>query len=148
MCRFLDLKRPSMITLHNIHKSFGQLEVLKGIDLEIHPREMVSIVGSSGAGKTTLLQIMGTLYKPDQGSVEIAGNDVLRLSPAKLARFRYDHLGYGGGYLETVGILDQDDVLALETGYHASACLAEETYFITYFHSYSMGYGINNELSP
>ena len=94
MCRFLDLKRPSMITLHNIHKSFGQLEVLKGIDLEIHPREMVSIVGSSGAGKTTLLQIMGTLYKPDQGSVEIAGNDVLRLSPAKLARFRCAHLGF------------------------------------------------------
>ena len=94
MCRFLDLKRPSMITLHNIHKSFGQLEVLKGIDLEIHPREMVSIVGSSGAGKTTLLQIMGTLYKPDQGSVEIAGNDVLRLSPAKLARFRCEHLGF------------------------------------------------------
>ena len=93
MCRFLDLKRPSMITLHNIHKSFGQLEVLKGIDLEIHPREMVSIVGSSGAGKTTLLQIMGTLYKPDQGSVEIAGNDVLRLSPAKLARFRCEPLG-------------------------------------------------------
>ena len=91
MCRFLDLKRPSMITLHNIHKSFGQLEVLKGIDLEIHPREMVSIVGSSGAGKTTLLQIMGTLYKPDQGSVENAGNDVLRPSPAKLARFRCDH---------------------------------------------------------
>ena len=94
MCRFLDLKRPSMITLHNIHKSFGQLEVLKGIDLEIHPREMVSIVGSSGAGKTTLLQIMGTLYKPDQGSVEIAGNDVLRLAPAKLARFRCEHLGF------------------------------------------------------
>ena len=94
MCRFLDLKRPSMITLHNIHKSFGQLEVLKGIDLEIHPREMVSIVGSSGAGKTTLLQIMGTLYKPDQGSVEIAGEDVLRLSPAKLSRFRCQHLGF------------------------------------------------------
>ncbi len=83
-----------MITLHNIHKSFGQLEVLKGIDLEIHPREMVSIVGSSGAGKTTLLQIMGTLYKPDQGTVEIAGEDVLRLSPAKLSRFRCQHLGF------------------------------------------------------
>lgn len=69
-----------MITLRNIHKSFGKLEVLKGIDLDIAPREVVSIVGPSGAGKTTLLQIMGTLYKPDEGTVNIAGCDVLALS--------------------------------------------------------------------
>lgn len=83
-----------VITLKNIHKSFGQLEVLKGIDLDIHPHEVVSIVGPSGAGKTTLLQIMGTLYKPDQGTVEIAGENVLDLSAKKLSRFRCEHLGF------------------------------------------------------
>ena len=83
-----------MIKLTNIHKAFGSLEVLKGIDLNINPHEVVSIVGPSGAGKTTLLQIMGTLYKPDQGSVEIAGQDVLRLSSSKLSQFRCEHLGF------------------------------------------------------
>lgn len=83
-----------MIKLTNIHKAFGTLEVLKGIDLNIHSHEIVSIVGPSGAGKTTLLQIMGTLYKPDEGSVEIAGQDVLSLSSNKLSRFRCEHLGF------------------------------------------------------
>ena len=83
-----------MITLHNIHTSFGQLEVLKGIDLHIGAREVVSIVGPSGAGKTTLLQIMGTLYKPDAGSINIAGQDVLSLKGARLSRFRCEHLGF------------------------------------------------------
>lgn len=83
-----------MIKLTNIHKAFGSLEVLKGIDLNINPHEVVSIVGPSGAGKTTLLQIMGTLYKPDQGSVEIAGQDVLHLSSNKLSQFRCEHLGF------------------------------------------------------
>lgn len=83
-----------MIKLTNIHKAFGNLEVLKGIDLNIEPHEIVSIVGPSGAGKTTLLQIMGTLYKPDAGSVEIAGQDVLSLSSTQLSRFRCEHLGF------------------------------------------------------
>lgn len=83
-----------MIKLTNIHKAFGNLEVLKGIDLNIDPHEIVSIVGPSGAGKTTLLQIMGTLYKPDAGSVEIAGQDVLSLSSTRLSRFRCEHLGF------------------------------------------------------
>lgn len=83
-----------MIKLTNIHKAFGNLEVLKGIDLNIEPHEIVSIVGPSGAGKTTLLQIMGTLYKPDSGSVEIAGQDVLSLSSTRLSRFRCEHLGF------------------------------------------------------
>ena len=83
-----------MITLRNIHKSSGTLEVLKGIDLDIQAHEVVSIVGPSGAGKTTLLQIMGTLYKPDAGTVEIAGENVLRLSGNKLARFRCEHIGF------------------------------------------------------
>lgn len=68
--------------------------MLKGIDLDIQPHEVVSIVGPSGAGKTTLLQIMGTLYKPDQGTVEIAGENVLDLSAKKLSRFRCEHLGF------------------------------------------------------
>lgn len=83
-----------VITLRNIHKSFGQLEVLKGIDLTINPHQVVSIVGPSGAGKTTLLQIMGTLYKPDSGQLEIAGRNVLGLSGNKLSKFRAEHLGF------------------------------------------------------
>ena len=83
-----------MIHLHDIHKSFGALEVLKGIDLHIGREEVVSIVGPSGAGKTTLLQIMGTLYRPDRGSIEIAGTDVSRLSGNALSKFRCEHLGF------------------------------------------------------
>lgn len=83
-----------MITIRNIRKSFGTLEVLKGIDLHIAPGEIVSIVGPSGAGKTTLLQVMGTLYRPDSGTLEIAGTDVTRLSKSALARFRNEHIGF------------------------------------------------------
>lgn len=83
-----------MIDIHNIHKSFGQLEVLKGIDLHIGKGEVVSIVGPSGAGKTTLLQIMGTLDKPDAGSLSIANHDVLKLNRRQLARFRCEHIGF------------------------------------------------------
>ena len=83
-----------MIHLRNIHKSFGKLEVLKGIDLDIAPHEIVSVVGPSGAGKTTLLQVVGTLYKPDAGSVEIGGTDVLKLSAKRLSQFRCEHLGF------------------------------------------------------
>ena len=83
-----------MIHLQNIHKSFGNLEVLKGIDLDIAEHEIVSIVGPSGAGKTTLLQIIGTLYKPDEGYVEIQGTDVLRLSRREISKFRNKHLGF------------------------------------------------------
>lgn len=83
-----------IITVSDIHKSFGSLEVLKGISFDIMPHEVVSIVGPSGAGKTTLLQIIGTLYRPDSGSVTIAGQDVLRLKGNKLARFRAEHIGF------------------------------------------------------
>lgn len=83
-----------IISLRGIHKSFGKLEVLKGIDLDIYPREVVSIVGPSGAGKTTLLQIMGTLYKPEAGTISIAGRSVQGLSSAKLSEFRCHHLGF------------------------------------------------------
>lgn len=83
-----------IIEMRGITKRFGQLKVLKGIDLDINKGEVVSIVGPSGAGKTTLLQIMGTLYKPDSGSVSINGEDVLRLKGNALSRFRNRHLGF------------------------------------------------------
>ena len=83
-----------MIELQGIHKSFGTLEVLKGIDLHIEKKEVVSIVGPSGAGKTTLLQVLGTLHKPDAGSLFINGIDVLALKGDSLAKFRNRHLGF------------------------------------------------------
>ena len=83
-----------MITLRNITKSFGTLQVLKGIDLQIEKGEVVSIVGPSGAGKTTLLQIMGTLDTPDTGSVLIGDTHVTQLSQKEMARFRNQHLGF------------------------------------------------------
>jgi len=83
-----------MIEIHGITKSFGSLQVLKGIDLSIDKGEVVSIVGPSGAGKTTLLQIMGTLDRPDAGSVHIDGTDVTLLSQKKLADFRNRHIGF------------------------------------------------------
>lgn len=83
-----------MITLSNIHKSFGSLEVLKGIDLHIGKGEVVSIVGPSGAGKTTLLQVMGTLLQPDAGSIVVDGTDVSKYSQKQLAQFRCRHLGF------------------------------------------------------
>ena len=83
-----------MIHLTNIEKSFGSLEVLKGIDLEIKKGEVVSIVGPSGAGKTTLLQIMGTLDRPDSGKVIVDGFDVSTLSQKKLSDFRNQHVGF------------------------------------------------------
>ena len=83
-----------MITISNITKSFGSLQVLKGIDLHINKGEIVSIVGPSGAGKTTLLQIIGTLDRPDTGSVCVDGIDTSRLSTKKLSDFRNQHLGF------------------------------------------------------
>lgn len=83
-----------MIVAKNIQKSFGSLQVLKGIDLEIHQGEIVSIVGPSGAGKTTLLHILGTLDKPDTGSLRIKDTDVLSLSESKLSAFRNRNIGF------------------------------------------------------
>lgn len=83
-----------MIKVSGITKSFGNLQVLKGIDLEIAKGEIVSIVGPSGAGKTTLLQIMGTLDSADSGKVELYGQDITRLSSKKLAQFRNRHIGF------------------------------------------------------
>lgn len=83
-----------MIEIQGITKSFGDLQVLKGIDLIIYKGEVVSVVGPSGAGKTTLLQIMGTLDKADSGSVVINGIEVGRLKEKELAAFRNQQIGF------------------------------------------------------
>lgn len=83
-----------MIDIKGITKSFGSLQVLKGIDLHIDKGKIVSIVGPSGAGKTTLLQIIGTLDKPDDGRILVDGVDVRKLSTNKLSDFRNRHIGF------------------------------------------------------
>lgn len=83
-----------MISASHIHKSYGQLNVLKGIDLEIRKGEIVTIVGASGAGKTTLLQIIGTLERADKGTIAIDGTQVHLLADKKLAHFRNQKIGF------------------------------------------------------
>ena len=83
-----------MIKLEGITKSFGSLQVLKGIDMEINKGEIISIVGPSGAGKTTLLQIMGTLDAPDAGVVQIDGTMVSRMKEKELSAFRNKNIGF------------------------------------------------------
>lgn len=83
-----------MIRLRGIHKSFDRLEVLRGIDLDVRQGEILSIVGASGAGKTTLLQILGTLDRPDSGTVEYSGTNVSDLRGKALARFRNRNIGF------------------------------------------------------
>lgn len=83
-----------MIQVSDVHKSFGTLEVLKGVNLSVRKGEIVSIIGKSGAGKTTLLQIIGTLDRPDSGSVLINGVNVLTLKDKALAEFRNRHIGF------------------------------------------------------
>ncbi len=83
-----------MIEVSDIHKRFERLEVLRGISLAVDDSEVVAIVGPSGAGKTTLLQIMGSLERPDSGTVRIDGTDLFRLGDNKLAAFRNRHIGF------------------------------------------------------
>ena len=83
-----------MIKVSNIRKSFGDLEVLRGVSLEVKEGEIVSIVGASGAGKTTLLQIMGTLLSADSGEVVIANTNVFGLNEKRTAEFRNRHIGF------------------------------------------------------
>lgn len=83
-----------MIEVKNIHKSFGDLEVLKGVNLSIEKGEIVAIIGKSGAGKTTLLQLIGTLDRPTNGQVLIDGTDVFTLNDTQLAAFRNKHIGF------------------------------------------------------
>lgn len=83
-----------MIEVKDIHKSFGELEVLKGVNLSVKKGEIVAIVGKSGAGKTTLLQIIGTLDRPTQGKVLIDHTDVFAMKDKELAAFRNRHIGF------------------------------------------------------
>jgi lipoprotein-releasing system ATP-binding protein len=83
-----------MIIAKNIHKSYDSLEILKGVDLEIKPSEVISIVGSSGAGKTTLLTILGTLDRPSSGEVWIDSQNVVSMNDKKLAAFRNQNIGF------------------------------------------------------
>ncbi len=88
------LNQAQVIEARNIHKSYGQLHVLKGVDLEVGRGEVVSIVGKSGAGKSTLLHILGTLDRPDTGTLTINGESVFQLNSAKLATFRNRNIGF------------------------------------------------------
>ena len=83
-----------MLKAEGIHKKYGSLEILRGVDLHINAKEIVSIVGSSGAGKTTLLQILGTLDRPDSGTVIIDGVDPFKLNSKELAKFRNEKIGF------------------------------------------------------
>lgn len=83
-----------MIEVNRLTKTFDRLQVLKGIDMHVSGGEIVSIVGPSGAGKTTLLQIIGSLDRPDSGSVRFEGRDIFSLSDRQLARFRNSHIGF------------------------------------------------------
>lgn len=83
-----------MIEVKNLYKSFGELEVLKGVNLRVEKGEIVAIVGKSGAGKTTLLQIIGTLDRPTKGQVLIQGTDVFAMKDRDLAAFRNRHVGF------------------------------------------------------
>ena len=83
-----------IIQTRNIQKSFGNLQVLKGIDFDVESGEIVSIVGKSGAGKTTFLQIMGTLLGADEGEVQILNTNIRNLKEKELAKFRNEHIGF------------------------------------------------------
>ncbi len=83
-----------MVTVENIHKTYGSLKVLKGINLSVAEREIVTIVGASGAGKSTLLHIIGALDKPDMGTVSIKGSNISALTERKLSEFRNTQIGF------------------------------------------------------
>lgn len=89
-----DSPQSTVLKAREIHKSYGDLHVLRGVDLSVLRGEVVSIVGASGAGKTTLLQIAGTLDLPDRGSVFVNDQEVSALSPKKIAAFRNQHIGF------------------------------------------------------
>lgn len=117
-----------IIEAHDIHKSFGQLEVLKGIDFSADKAETVSIMGASGTGKSTLLQILGTLSTPDSGSLMIDGEDVLKLRSDALASFRGRKIGFvfqAHHLLPEFTALENVMIPALIAGMSASTAKAE-----------------------
>ena len=91
---FENMSETPILQAKNIHKAYGEIEVLKGIDIYVNKGEMISVVGASGAGKSTLLHILGTLDKPDKGDLRINGNAINNLSRNKLAAFRNNEIGF------------------------------------------------------
>jgi lipoprotein-releasing system ATP-binding protein len=91
---FENMSETPILQAKNIHKAYGEIEVLKGIDIYVNKGEMISVVGASGAGKSTLLHILGTLDKPDAGDLSISGNAINNLSRNKLAAFRNNEIGF------------------------------------------------------
>lgn len=83
-----------MLQAKGIHKSYGQLNILRGVDLDVEPKQIVAIVGASGAGKSTFLHILGTLDKPDAGEVIINGTQISSLSQKKISAFRNEQIGF------------------------------------------------------
>lgn len=123
-----------IIEAHDIHKSFGQLEVLKGIDFSADKAETVSIMGASGTGKSTLLQILGTLSTPDRGSLTIDGEDVLKLGSDDLASFRGRKIGFvfqAHHLLPEFTALENVMIPALIAGTSASQAKAEALRLLT-----------------
>jgi len=94
MPTFVLMSKEVLITAQSLTKRYGQLEVLRGIDINIHSGEILSITGKSGAGKSTLVHILGTLDSPDSGAINIAGQNILKFDNKSLARFRNEHIGF------------------------------------------------------
>lgn len=126
----------NMISAQNITKSFGTVNVLKGIDLVVKKLEIVSIVGASGAGKTTLLQILGTLNKPDSGKIVIDGTDVSSLRDRELARFRNRTIGFVFQFhhlLPEFTALENVCIPAFIAGVQKSEAMKKATEILTFF---------------
>ncbi|MCQ2239400.1 MAG: ABC transporter ATP-binding protein [Bacteroidaceae bacterium] len=139
-----------MIELKNITKSFGSLQVLKGIDLTINRGEVVSVVGPSGAGKTTLLQIMGTLDKADSGSLVIDGIEAGGLTQKELSRFRNQHIGFVFQFhqlLPEFSALENVEIPALIAGISAKEARARAMELLEYMGLSDRAHHKPNELS-
>lgn len=120
----------------SIHKSFGDLKVLKGIDLNVNEGEIVAITGRSGAGKSTLLHLLGTLDKPDEGQITIAGTDVTKLGGNELARFRNKHIGFVFQFhhlLPEFTALENIAIPALLSGMAKKEALSKAEELVEYF---------------
>jgi lipoprotein-releasing system ATP-binding protein len=120
----------------SIHKSFGDLKVLKGIDLNVDEGEIVAITGRSGAGKSTLLHLLGTLDKPDDGQITIAGTDVTKLGGKELARFRNKHIGFVFQFhhlLPEFTALENIAIPALLSGMGKKEALSKAEELVEYF---------------
>lgn len=139
-----------MIEIKNITKSFGSLQVLKGIDLTISRGEVVSVVGPSGAGKTTLLQIMGTLDKADSGSLVIDGVEAGGLKQKELSRFRNQHIGFVFQFhqlLPEFSALENVEIPALIAGVSAKEARTRAMELLEYMGLSDRAHHKPNELS-